>query len=459
MKKQRSFTLIELLVVIAIIGILAAFAMVSLGGARAKARDSRRLADLNTFRTALEMYFSDHNQYPVWTSGCIEDTSATGSPFLLDFVPNYMRQIPKDPLYLKGHCYYYKTTANGSDYHTLALLERNIQASQADGGENDSYYEVFSRKEKLDEIGANISEVVSAMGSSAPSQQYTLTVNASPTGGGTVTGGGVYNSGTVVNVTVSPNTGYTFDHWSGACAGTGTCTVTMDASKTVEAVFSLAWACGNPLVDSRDSKSYATVLIGNQCWMKQNMNIGTICTADQTDNQTVEKYCYNNTIANCDLNNNPNYYPDGGLYQWAEAMQYAASCNGTGAPPNDKCVTPVQGICPTGWHIPSHYELTTLERNVGSNPSAFPYNTSILGWLGTNEGTNLKPEGSSGFEGNLAGFRYTDGSFGSRGTSAYVWSSLESASAWTRGLLSGYATVDRYYLDEALGFSVRCLKD
>ena len=242
MKKQRSFTLIELLVVIAIIGILAAFAMVSLGGARAKARDSRRLADLNTFRTALEMYFSDHNQYPVWTSGCIEDTSATGSPFLLDFVPNYMRQIPKDPLYLKGHCYYYKTTANGSDYHTLALLERNIQASQADGGENDSYYEVFSRKEKLDEIGANISEVVSAMGSSAPSQQYTLTVNASPTGGGTVTGGGVYNSGTVVNVTVSPNTGYTFDHWSGACAGTGTCTVTMDASKTVEAVFSLAWA-------------------------------------------------------------------------------------------------------------------------------------------------------------------------------------------------------------------------
>jgi len=290
--EQRSFTLIELLVVIAIIGILAAFAMVSLGGARAKARDSRRLADLNTFRTALEMYFSDHNQYPVWTSGCIEDTSATGSPFLLDFVPNYMRQIPKDPLYLKGHCYYYKTTANGSDYHTLALLERNIQASQADGGENDSYYEVFSRKEKLDEIGANISEVVSAMGSSAPSQQYTLTVNASPTGGGTVTGGGVYNSGTVVNVTVSPNTGYTFDHWSGACAGTGTCTVTMDASKTVEAVFSLAWACGSTFVDSRDSKFYATVLIGNQCWMKQNMNIGTRIagTLAQTNNLTIEKY-------------------------------------------------------------------------------------------------------------------------------------------------------------------------
>ena len=197
--------------------------------------------------------------------------------------------------------------------------------------------------------------------------------------------------------------------------------------------------------------------------MKQNMNIGTICTADQTDNQTVEKYCYTDIDANCDTNNNPSgntTYPDGGLYQWGEAMQYVASCNGTGAPPNDKCVTPVQGICPIGWHIPSHYELTTLERNVGSNPSAFPYNTSTLGWLGTNEGTNLKPEGSSGFEGNLAGYRNTYGSFYYRGSYAYIWSSLESGtSAWNRRLCSGIATVNRSDDYKDNGFSVRCLKD
>ena len=101
-KMKKSFTLIELLVVIAIIGILAAFAVVSLGGARAKARDSRRLADLNTFKTALEMYFSDHNQYPVWTSGCIEDTTSTNPFQTSEFKDQYMKRIPQDPLYGKG---------------------------------------------------------------------------------------------------------------------------------------------------------------------------------------------------------------------------------------------------------------------------------------------------------------------------------------------------------------------
>ena len=170
---KKSFTLIELLVVIAIIGILAAIAMPSISNVRAKARDSKRLADLNTFKTALEMYFSDHGEYPIWTSGCLENTSATSSPFLAGsgFVPNYMRQIPKDPLYGKGHCFYYKTTANGSDYHALAFLEKNIQASKDDGGAFDNYYEVFSRKEKLDEIAVDTSSggaVETAMGSAPP---------------------------------------------------------------------------------------------------------------------------------------------------------------------------------------------------------------------------------------------------------------------------------------------------
>jgi len=218
-----------------------------------------------------------------------------------------------------------------------------------------------------------------------------------------------------------------------------------------------SWSCGQPITDSRDGKEYATVLIGSQCWMAEHINVGTLLAGanNMSNDASIEKYCYNDTESNCTS--------DGGLYQWGEAMGYNASCNGTGAPPDDACASPVQGICPSGWHIPSHYEYTTLERavcNSGSCASDFPYDESTTGWRGTNEGTNLKVGGSSGFEGLLAGYRSTNGSFGDRGAYAFIWSSLESgADAWSRGLYSGVAMVFRNTYDKLYGFSVRCLKD
>jgi len=62
-KKQSGFTLIELLVVIAIIGILASIVLVSLGGARTRARDARITADLNQIRTIGEMILSSDANY------------------------------------------------------------------------------------------------------------------------------------------------------------------------------------------------------------------------------------------------------------------------------------------------------------------------------------------------------------------------------------------------------------
>ena len=58
-KKNKGFTLIELLVVIAIIGLLASIVLVSLGPARARARDAKRQSDIRQIGMAMEMCFDD----------------------------------------------------------------------------------------------------------------------------------------------------------------------------------------------------------------------------------------------------------------------------------------------------------------------------------------------------------------------------------------------------------------
>jgi len=70
---------------------------------------------------------------------------------------------------------------------------------------------------------------------------YSLTTTASPVEGGTVTPSGTetYHSGTQVTVSVSPTSGYVFTGWTGACDGTGSCVVTMDADKTVTATLTI----------------------------------------------------------------------------------------------------------------------------------------------------------------------------------------------------------------------------
>lgn len=201
--------------------------------------------------------------------------------------------------------------------------------------------------------------------------------------------------------------------------------------------------CGT--VTDADGNTYDTVVIGTQCWMRENMNIGTRINSGtaQTNNSTIEKYCYNNDANNC---NSPHpTYADGGLYNWDEAMQYSTT---EGA----------QGICPDGWHIPTDAEWYTLEnylKDTGQSCGATRDNVFEC----STAGTKLKSGGSSGFEGNLTGGIYAGSFF--RDSSVIYWTSSKyNTGVWYRGIGVAQSGIWRnlnVFLTN--GHPVRCIKD
>jgi uncharacterized protein (TIGR02145 family) len=130
--------------------------------------------------------------------------------------------------------------------------------------------------------------------------------------------------------------------------------------------------------------------------------------------------------------------------------------------------------------VPSHYEFTLLEKNVGTNPAAFPYDNSTTGFLGSDEALNLRstdfggappswsPGGgavagtnSSGFNGIMAEYE-SAGTFPNFGSiSTYFWSSTayDATTAWTRSLWHNFGPVRRTRELKTNGLSVRCVKN
>jgi prepilin-type N-terminal cleavage/methylation domain-containing protein len=135
---RRAFTLVELLVVIAIIGILSSVALAALDSARAKARDTRRIADLGQIRTALEMYYNDHGYYPPvgcgWNCNGYYHSYSSAWNTLKSSLSPYIATLPHDPIdtscstWLDG-CYSYsygnvgRMPASTDGYDLTAQLE------------------------------------------------------------------------------------------------------------------------------------------------------------------------------------------------------------------------------------------------------------------------------------------------------------------------------------------------
>jgi uncharacterized protein (TIGR02145 family) len=163
-------------------------------------------------------------------------------------------------------------------------------------------------------------------------------------------------------------------------------------------------------------------------------------TTYPSNNSIIEKWCYNNDPAICAT--------DGGFYWWDEAMQYVIT---EGA----------QGICPTGWHIPTDAQLYALENYLHDEGESCLADRHYS-WACDTAGTKLKLGGSSGYGCVLTGYKYLDdGDFITRGLFAWLWSStvIDSTTAQARAVLSLSSTVYRSGGTKTTGFSVRCLKD
>lgn len=216
------------------------------------------------------------------------------------------------------------------------------------------------------------------------------------------------------------------------------------------------FVCGESTI-SYAGESYNTVQINTQCWLAQNLNVGTMisdpttcivgastCAADPDNNfdyNNIEKYCYNNTENNC-----TNF---GALYSWTEAFALPHSCKdvsdyvcnvswGCLSASTPDCNFPLghQGICPPSWHLPSEAEFSSLIAAMTGDPSLAPYFTSVApGYLYHN---------NSYYDGNSYVYYYYL-YFG------LTWATKNASNLnWTGYNMTGYPHA---------GWAVRCLKD
>jgi uncharacterized protein (TIGR02145 family) len=252
----------------------------------------------------------------------------------------------------------------------------------------------------------------------------------------------------------SPDQNPTINSATTAASGTYTVTVTdgngCTNTDSVSVTVKLHEA-GTGVTDY-DGNTYGSIIINGQEWMTSNLEVthysdGNAITlvTDNTawdnlgDNNTDKAYCWydNDSATNKDLY--------GALYT------YAAATNG------DTSGTDVQGVCPTGWHLPSDAEWTALTDALGGASVAGGKLKATSGWKHGGNGTD-----DIDFAALPGGSRDDNsGSFDGAGYIGYWWFSTEgnASSAWPRGMLYSSAGVYRYNSNKSNGFSVRCVRD
>lgn len=194
--------------------------------------------------------------------------------------------------------------------------------------------------------------------------------------------------------------------------------------------------CGQPFTDTRDGNVYQTVLIGKQCWMKENLRYSYLPTESSNSAWialTTPAFCWYN-------NNSSNANPYGALYNW-----YAVN---TGT------------LCPTGWHVPGDAEWDTLNNYLGG----ISLSGGALKEAGTShwQTPNTGATNTSGFTAIPTGYRNRMyGYFDLINKLVYYWSSdeIDTGTAWVMRLEYNHAATIEEVGYKNGGASVRCIKD
>ncbi len=221
---------------------------------------------------------------------------------------------------------------------------------------------------------------------------------------------------------------------------------------------------------------YKTALIGNQCWLANNLNVGTRVVSKttspcvlygggyyscMTDDAVIEKYCQGNLESECDIY--------GALYENYEAMNLPsicttamADCSNSSDPNYATCctwTTPHQGICPAGWHIPAPSEVDALILALdGSNAGGHIKEAGTTHWAAPNTGA----DNSSGFTALASGFRSQyDGGFYWK---LYGFYMLASSQHTALPSVYYYTPYNGAYISgggaaSTMGLAVRCIKN
>ncbi len=211
------------------------------------------------------------------------------------------------------------------------------------------------------------------------------------------------------------------------------------SSSVNQAVVDPSTVVTGTMTDERDGQTYGTVTIGEQTWMAENLKFSYKADPDSRDSSN---FCFSHS-GDC--------IKYGRYYTWASAMDSAGvwSSDGKGCGIKELCTPtlPVQGVCPSGWHLPSNYDWQVFLRAVGGSPRKVSVSLYWKSEFGTNEYRFYARPG-----GLLSG----DRTYMFEGSGAYFWSSAGFYLHIDVG-----NTMFLYQSDgkENVAYNVRCIKD